>query len=378
MSPNLGRRKTGALSSYPLELRKKIKIIRSDNEGWGAISILVELADSYNYHSKELPSADAVNRFLKEEGFIGKKIPKSKLPKGQQPNKIDNPHDLWELDAQGAEYVKGLGYVSMINIKDSKTKTYIMSFPVQVKGRKSQPKTVHYLWSLRLAFEEFCLPKAIQVDKDSVFIDNTSKSPFPSRFQLFLTSLGIELCFIDAPPPAKQAMVERSHQTMYKQVLQGKKYDNWHELFVNNNKRRKVMNEKYPSRSLNKQAPLQVYPETKNVIRPYQIGQEKQASNLKRIERFLAQCVWFRKVSKAKTLSLNAKVYYLKKSNPETFLSIRFCAEDKKIIFRDANELVIQELLVKDFAINLLEQLSIKELLAMKKKIFKNKDFPLQ
>jgi len=373
----MGRPKKGALSSYPLKMRSQIKSIRQSNAGWGAISILVELEESGDYPCEDLPSADSIHRYLKQEELIPQKIPRGQLLKGQLPKEIKNPHDLWEMDAQGAEYVKGLGYISMINIKDSQTKTYIMSFPVQVSSSKSQPKTAHYLWALRLAFEEFGLPKAIQADKDSVFIDNASKSPFPSRVQLFLTSLGIEFCLIDVPPPAKQAMVERSHQTMQKQVLQGKTYDNWHQLFTNTNKRRKVMNEKYPSRSLNRQAPLQAAPQAKNNSRLYQIGQEKQITQIERIEKFLTQCVWYRKVSNVKTLSLNCKIYYLNKSTSHTYLSIKYCVKHKKLLFHDANEHLIQEILVKDFASQLLEKKTILELLELKKKIFTSKDFPL-
>jgi len=367
----------GELSSYPLKMRNQIKSLRQANEGWGAISILVEMEDIGPYPYEDLPGRDAVRRYLKEQGLIPEKSPRGTIIEGQLPKGIINPHDMWEMDAQGAEYVKGLGHISMINIKDSLTKTYIMSFPVQVKSGKSQPKTVHYLWALRLAFEEFGLPKAIQVDKDSVFIDNTSKSPFPSRVQLFLSSLGVELCFINVPPPAKQAMVERSHQTMFKQVIQGKTYDNWHQLFLHTNKRRKVMNEKYPSRSLNGKAPLQAAPEAKKIIRSYQIGQEKQPNNLKRAGHLLSECKWYRKVSKVKTVSLNRKIYYLKKSKPQTYLSIKYVVVHKKIIFRDVNEQLIHEVLIEGFAINFMEQNSIKELLAMKKKIFKSKDFPL-
>ena len=181
--------------------------------------ILVELEEKHKFHKKDLPSIDAINRFLKQEGLVKERIPSGQIPI-EKCNAVKRFHDLWEMDAQGAVAVCGLGYVSMINIKDFKSKVHCVAFPVHVKGIKSQPKTLSYLWSLRLAFEERGLPRAIQVDKDSVFIDNTSKSPFPSRVHLFLIALGIKLCFIQLPPPQKQAMVERSHQTMNRHAME--------------------------------------------------------------------------------------------------------------------------------------------------------------
>lgn len=376
MSPKQGRPALGALQSYPFELRDKVYELRDNNPGWGAISILVELEHILNYSPKNLPSVDSVHRYLKDCGFINPKIPKSDIPE-VKPRVVKYCHDLWEMDAQGAVPVSGLGYVSMINIKDSKSKTYVMSFPVQVKSKMSQPKTAHYLWALRLAFEQFGLPKALQVDKDSVFKDNTSKSPFPSLVQLFLIGLGVDLSFIKVPPPAKQAMVERSHQTLDKQVLEGKTYQTWQELFTNTNKRRGILNEKYPCRTLGKRAPLEVYPKAIHPKRPYSIEKETELLDINDIEKHLADYIWYRKISSVKTLSLK-KIYYLKEAEPKTYVQIFFCAISKKLIFRDVNEQTIKELDAKDFAKSLLQLQSTPTLISMKKKIFKNKNFPLE
>lgn len=376
MSPKQGRPALGALHSYPSELRDKIYELRNKNPGWGAISILVELKHVLNYDPKNLPSSDSVRRYLKDCGFINPKIPKSDAPEIKPPI-VKDCHDLWEMDAQGAVAVSGLGFVSMINIKDSKSKTYVMSFPVQVKSKMSQPKTAHYLWALRLAFEQFGLPKTLQVDKDSVFKDNTSKSPFPSLVQLFLLGLGVNLSFIKVRPPAKQAMVERSHQTLDKQVLEGKIYQTWQELFTNTNKRRGILNEKYPCRTLGKRAPLEVYPEAAHSKRPYSIEKETKLFDLNRIEKHLADYTWYRKVSSVKTLSLK-KIYYLKEAKPKTHVQIKFCTVSKKLIFRDVNEQIIKELSAKGFAKSLLQSQSTLTLLSMKKKIFENKNFPLE
>jgi len=56
-----GRPITGALSTYPKKLRDQIYRIRDKQEGWGAISILVELEFKYEYHKSVLPSEDAIS-----------------------------------------------------------------------------------------------------------------------------------------------------------------------------------------------------------------------------------------------------------------------------------------------------------------------------
>lgn len=373
----LGRPKSGALSSFPKQLVERIYQLRDTHSGWGAITIRIELEEEYGYSSKDLPSIDAINRYLKQAGFIEQRQPSGVTPTHLCQNKVKHFHDLWEMDAEGTVAVSGLGYVSNINIKDTKSKVHCMAFPVQVKGQMNQPKTRSYLWTLRLAFEQWGLPKAIQVDRDSVFIDNKTKSPFPSQVNLFLIGLGIRLCFIDVPPPQKQAMVERSHQTINRQTLQGQHYDYWKELFKFTNKRRKRINEKLPNRMLGKKAPLQAFPKAKHSGRFYQVEQEEQLFKMSRVYKYLSKCTWYRKVSKVKTISLNGQVYYLKTAQKETHVQIKFCNRAKKLIFRDVKEQIIVKLPLKNFSIHDILGGSSKSIISMKKKLFRVKDFPL-
>lgn len=371
-----GRPRRGALSTYPRRMVNLIYKLRRRYEGWGAITILVELEDEYGYSSSELPGIDAVNRYLKEQGFVKAKEPRSKLPSEEyrSPKKY---HELWEMDAQGALMVKGLGYVAMINVKDSVSKIHAVAFPVHVGGNKSQPKTSSYYWALRLAFERWGLPQGIQVDKDSVFIDNTSKSPFPSRLHLFLISLGIDLQFIDAPPPKKQNIVERSHQTAERQTLRGLCYQSWQALFKFANKRTQRMNTRLPNRLLGKQPPLKAHPQAKHSGRPYKVKDEIKLVDMHRVYDYLARGTWYRKVSNSRTLSFNSKQYFLKDAQPGTQLQINFCKKSKKLIFRDAKELIVAEKNIRNFSIETVMGGTQKQINTMKKKLFNDRDFPL-
>ncbi len=372
----MGRPYKGVLGGYPPELVDQIKSLRKANEGWGAISILVELEEEYSYSKSDLPSQASVNRYLKQEGFIKPYEPKGILPVNpcKKPRAV---HELWEVDAQGATKVSGIGYQAMINMKDGQSKKHCMAFPVAVKNQSSQPATVHYKWAFRLAFTESGLPQIIQVDKDSVFIENTSKSPYPGRLHLWLLALDVELCFINVPPPAKQAMVERSHQTIEKQVIQGKHYDDWQQFFKNTTKRRKRLNEKFPNRMLDKKAPLQVYPEAAHSTRPYSVKQEYKLLNLNRIYTFLSKAKWYRKTSSGKMVSLGAQRYYLKNAVPKSQVQITFCKQTRLLIFRDVKEQELAQLPVKGLSKKDLMGTDSKKLIAMNKKLHKVRDFPL-
>lgn len=379
LESKLGRPIKGALSTYSKKIRTQISKFRKTHEGWGAACILVELELEKGFAKDELPSVDTVNRYLKEKGFIKSKIPSGKFPVEKCKTKIKHAHDLWEMDAEGAVYVKGLGYISNINIKDSKSKIHCIAFPVHVKGQMSQPKTESYLWALRLAFEEWGLPKAIQVDRDSVFIDNTSRSPFPSQVYLWLLGLGVKLCFIDVPPPQKQAMVERSHQTLNRQTIKGQSYECWKKLFQFTNKRRKRLNENLPNRSLGGQPPLIVNPKAAHSGRFYSHEQESQLFEMNRVNKLLAKCCWYRKLTKVKTISLHGRIYYLKNltRGVQIQVQIKFCNRAKKLIFRDAKEQIVAKIPFQNISTLDIMGATPKKLIATRKKLFRVRDFPL-
>ena len=374
----MGRPTKGVLRSYPPQLLEDIGEIRGKKSGWGAISIRIELMNNYGYTADSLPSISGINRYLKSAGFIASRQPPGGMPTPTLPS-TSQVHELWEVDAQGAVKVAGIGYQSMINMKDSLSRKYCMSFPVSVKNGKTQPRTLHYQWAFRLAFMESGRPHNVQVDKDSVFIENTSKSPFPSKLYLWLLALGVHMHFIKVSPPRKQAMVERSHQTLQKQVLDGQQYDNWQQLHQCCIERRKVLNEQFPCRTLGKKAPLQAFPEAEHSGRPYSIKTEAQLMDMNRVYDYLAQGKWYRKVAKNKTISLGGHVYYIKAATPLTTICITFCAKNKQLVFHQVQDKQIQIgcVNIKELSKQDLMGNDANNLMKMHKKIVQSKSFPI-
>src|SRR5438270_10080868 len=64
----------------------------------------------------------------------------------------------------------------------------------------------------------------ITFDHGTVFYDNTSPSPFPSRLHLWLLALGIDVCFTRKRCPTDHAKIERTHQSMTLQALLGQRW----------------------------------------------------------------------------------------------------------------------------------------------------------
>lgn len=372
----MGRPPTGALGTFNTGLGDKIKQLRKENEGWGALTILLELEEEFFHPRESLPSASSVNRCLKQGSFVKPLQPAGKFPARPcwRPKEV---HELWEMDAQGAAEVGGIGHQATISMKDGLSKKHCMAFPVAVGNHSSQPATSHYKWAFRLAFAGSGMPQRVQVDKDSVFIENNSRSPFPSRLHLWLAALGVELCFIEKPPPAQQATVERSHQTMERQAARGKSFANWQEFFQHCQKRRQRMNEKFPSRSHGGMAPLQAFPQAAHSGRHYRVEQERELLDVQRVFTMLSTGKWFRVVSSGKMVSLGAQRYYLKEAVPKSQLQITFCAQSNLLIFRNDKELVLDQLPLKGASIEELMESDPTSLVSMYKKLSTSLDFPL-
>ena len=133
----------------------------------------------------------------------------------------------------------------------------VESYPCQ---GKTKPGWADYQLALRRAFLTYGLPCSLSLDHDTVFFDNTTPSPFPTRLHLWLVALGVEVSFTRPRQPTDHARIARTHQTMTRQALMGQSWPDQGALWVGLDQRRSVLNEHLQRRALNGYAPLQAYP----------------------------------------------------------------------------------------------------------------------
>jgi transposase len=324
----LGRPPTGALGQFPLEMRDTIREMREDHPGWGSLTIRTELADTPRFAGLRLPSRSRIAAFLKQENYPRKYERHSDLPQAPA-GTPQQAHEAWEVDAQGVIKIAGLGAVSIINVSDLVSRVKVASWPCL---NTSHPSTQDYQLALRYGFAQYGLPAWASLDHDSVFYDNTSASPFPTTFHLWLIALGIDVRFITQPPPAEHSVIERTHQTVAHQALQGQMFTDGPALQTCLAERLEFLNTRFPSRSLGGQPPLDAYPEARHSGRPYRLEWEESLLDMQRVYDYLAQGRWFRRTAAVGQFSLGAQRYGLGQAWANQMLEITFDPQTGELI----------------------------------------------
>ena len=294
LAPGMGRPKRGSLSTFSDDLRTEFEKMRKAHPGWGPITLIEEMTQLPAFFGQALPSRARVAAFLKAKDLVRPYQRHGGVPQ-PAPVPLLQPHDQWEMDAQGRQKVNGLGWVSVVNIMDVVSRLKVASYP---HLWRSGPTMKDYQLALRCAFLQYGLPKQISLDHDSAFFDNTCTSPFPSLLHLWLVALGVEVRFIEKPPPLEHALIERNHQTMSAQAITGRTWEQLQALGAELERRREFLNHMYPSRSLAYQAPLEAYPQASHSGRDYRPEWEEELLDMNRVKSLLAKGKWIRETNR--------------------------------------------------------------------------------
>jgi len=333
---HMGRPAKGALSSFPEELLATLLRWRQEHPGWGPVTLRKELEQHPAFNGEKLPTPASIGRFLEERGLTKQYERHQELPKEEKPAGL--PHEVWEMDAQGYQFIPGVGQVTLINFNDRGSHVRLMSYPCWLGDKRVErhANTSDYQTALRLVFADWGLPQALQVDHESVFYDNTSKSPFPTRLHLWLVALGVSLHFGRHGRPTDQGMTERSHQLWEGQVIQGATFANWQALYDALYQRRDFLNNILPCASLDDQPPLVAYPQAHHSGRSYRLEWEAELLDFKRIDTYLGRGRWFRRVAQNGIISLGGTVYYVGSKWKQQQIEVKFDPDTRQFRCFDA------------------------------------------
>ena len=324
----MGRPVSGALGSLSDAQRAAIRHLRETHPGWGPTTILAELRRDASWASSRLPSRARIAAFLRQEGLSRPYHKRRALPQ-PSPSCATAPHDEWQLDAQGACEVAGLGKVCVINVADVISRLKVESYPLLAT---TQPSTNNYQLVLRRAFTSFGLPEHITLDHGCAFYDNTCPSPFPTRLHLWLIALGVGVQFTRKRCPTDHALIERMHQTMSGQALLGQNWSEQAALWAELDDRRGQLNTAIPSAVLGGQAPLQADPTAAHSGRWYRPEWEAEMLDLERVDGYLAEGQWFRTSNSHGEFWLGRQRYNLGSRYRKQALELRYDQQRRELI----------------------------------------------
>jgi len=320
LSSQMGCPITGPLGMFPTGMREAILQMRRTHPGWGPTTLLAELQIDPRWADQPLPSRSRIAALLSAEKLTSRYQKHSDLP--TPAIQVEGaPHDEWELDAQGRMEVTGVGKVCLITIFDVVSRLKVESYPCL---ETTNPPLEAYQLMLRRAFLTVGLPRRITFDHGTVFYDNTSPSPFPTRLHLWLLALGIEVCFTRKRCPTDHAKIGRTHQTMTLQALLGQSWPDQTALWAGLDARRAMLNQHIPTGVFQGQAPLQAYPWAAHSGRSYRPEWEAEMLDLARVFAYLATCRWFRRIRANGRLDLGGYDYYLRTHLRNQMLEVHF------------------------------------------------------
>lgn len=335
LTSRMGRPVRGSMSTFRPALIDQLRCWREAHTGWGPKTLRTELQLTQAFQGQRLPSQATITRWLKQEKLARSYAKHQALP-AEQLTLTQRCHEEWEMDARGCEQIPGVGVVALINLNDVFSRVKVMSYPCWLGAERVQrhPTTADYQLVLRLAFLEWGLPERVAVDHESIFHDNSSKSPFPTHLHLWLLALGIRLTFGRMHQPRDQAITERSHQTWQHQVLDGQTFCSWESLWQTLQVRRTFLNEHLPCASLSELPPLLAHPEARHSQRPYRPECEAELLDLTRVYAYLHQGRWFRKASNVGAVALGECRYSLGKAWSKQEVEITFDPTDLNFVFQ--------------------------------------------
>jgi hypothetical protein len=191
---------------------------------------------------------------------------------------------------------------------------------------------------LRRAFSLWGLPLEVQTDNDGEFV-NIADRTFPSPFTLWLIGLGISHVLSHPRRPTDQSQVERQHRSQGDFVWKDQPFDRIEALQQALDDQCQLYNHAFPSQAVHchGRPPLSVFPTAGSTGRPYHPDLEWELFDMQRVDTFLAQFVWTRKVARNGVVHIAGECYSLGKARKGQFVAVRFLPGSRSFRFESAD-----------------------------------------
>ena len=338
-----GRPKRGPVSTYPAPEREKAVELKKAHPHWGPETVKLELKKTLHLKTEELPSAARLSVLFKQRCADAVQ-PRQRRSLPPPDPKVVNAHQRWQMDAKEGIPV-GAERVNVQEIRDIFSGLMITSqaFVTTTATRWRRLSRAEHQQALRLAFTKWGLPLEVQTDNDGEFV-NPNDLTFPSPFTLWLVGLGVTHVLSRPHRPTDQPQVERNHRSMGDFVWKDQTFETVKQLQQALDQQCDRYNQEYPSQTAHCHGapPLSVFPTARTTGRTYHPDVEWDMFDLKRVDAFLAQFIWSRKVAKNGVAYVADHYYDVGSAWKGRSVVVRYLADSRSYRFEDAKGALIK------------------------------------
>jgi hypothetical protein len=327
----------GLLQRFDPLVRYALLKVRLQHPGWGPVPLRLALRKRPSLAQLKLPHASQIGRYLHQfERFRRKR---RSLQARERPQPPHHTFQRWQIDFKMGLALPDGQLVNLFTACDPFAGACIGAqvFPA---GRVGQaPKRVvqeQVRAFLRTCFARWqVLPEQLQTDGESTLVANHGPNDFPTTFTLWLHGLGIEHRVIRPHRPTDNAEVERMHRTVTAFALQGSRLTDLAALNAALQESLTVLVYQLPSHAKRCAGlpPIQAHPELETPSQVFQPEWEFAWFDLTRVDQYLAQFVWERRVGKTGQVDLGAQVYSVGREQARKLLTIRYDPRTRELVF---------------------------------------------
>jgi len=300
-----GRPATGPLGSFDPLIKYAALRLKREHPHWGPDVIRCHLARRSSLVGLAIPSRSALAAYVKPY------IPRVRHPRRlpiQRPDatawRPQAPHEWWQMDFKGDEQVGPCGPVAPFLVTDVWTSAPLAAI-IHSAPISSSVVTRDVQANLRQVFTRWGLPDAIRMDRGAIFIGGP-RFEWPGTLILWLVGLGVYPLINDPGHPRQNACVERQNRTWKDHVAVGASFTNLADVQAATDNAWADRLAHLPSRNprCNGLPPLIACPELAIPRRSFSPEIEPSLFDFERVELYLADWRWPRKVDQCGKISL--------------------------------------------------------------------------
>jgi hypothetical protein len=327
----------GLLQRFHPKVRYVVLKLRLQHPGWGPGPIRLGLQKRASLAHLALPSLSQIGRYLHQYERFRRK-PRAGPAQGR-PKQPKHTGQRWQMDFKMGIPLPNGSLVNLFTACDPFAEACIGAavFPAGKVGPSPKKVTQEQVRSfLRACFAHWqLLPSELQTDGESVLVANRGPNDFPTCFTLWLEGLEVHHCVTRPHRPTDNSEVERMHRTVNNFAMKGCRLTGIAEINALLQESVTTLVYELPSHAKHCDGlpPIQAHPELATPVSPFLPETELAHFDLTRVDQFLAQFSWERRVGKTGQVDIGAHVYSVGRAQARKLVTIRFDPDTRELVF---------------------------------------------